>query len=118
MVCILANQATEHALTQSTDVTNATMHITNRYSDSRFIGIMIDTGAARVSTARKKQYQAYSKAFGQTPLDTTNRALIQFRISTTPSIGAITVRMPIGIATFHVVDADTPFLLCLQDMDK
>ena len=26
--------------------------------------------------------------------------------------------MPIGTAIFHIVEADTPFLLCLQDMDK
>jgi hypothetical protein len=26
--------------------------------------------------------------------------------------------MPIGTATFHIVPSDTPFLLCLQDMDR
>jgi len=42
---------------------------------------------------------------------------VQFGIGSTPSIGAITVTTPIGNVDFHVVKADTPFLLCLKDMD-
>jgi hypothetical protein len=34
------------------------------------------------------------------------------------SIGTVEVNSPIGKVHFHVVHADTPFLLCLADMDS
>jgi hypothetical protein len=39
------------------------------YPDDYFAGILIDTGAAKVSTASKKQYSTYIKAFRDTLLD-------------------------------------------------
>ena len=41
-----------------------------------------------------------------------------FSISQTMSISTINVESPIGIIIFHIVTVDTPFLLCLQNMDK
>jgi hypothetical protein len=79
---------------------------------------MINTSAARISTASKGQYQAYIKVFGPTLLDTSNLVSVRFGISNTQSIEAITVVLPIGTVKFHVVDADTLFLLCLQDIDR
>ena len=35
-----------------------------------------------------------------------------------PSVGVITINTPVGCITFHIVNADTPFLLCLRDMDR
>ena len=32
--------------------------------------------------------------------------------------GSIQLSIPIGEATFHIVPTDTPFLLCLQDIDR
>jgi hypothetical protein len=43
---------------------------------------------------------------------------VQFGIGTTTSIGSLTIQTPIGRVEFHIVQADTPFLLCLTDMDK
>ena len=43
---------------------------------------------------------------------------IQFGIGSTALIGSIKVKTPIGLVDFHVVKADTPFLLCLADIDK
>ena len=43
---------------------------------------------------------------------------VQFGIGSTFSIGSLLLDTPIGIIEFHVVEADTPFLLCLEDMDK
>ena len=34
------------------------------------------------------------------------------------SIGTIDVNSPIGKVQFYIVEADTPFLLCLVDMDR
>ena len=43
---------------------------------------------------------------------------IQFSIGTTVLIGSALVSTPIGQVQFHVVQADTPFLLSLADMDS
>jgi Reverse transcriptase (RNA-dependent DNA polymerase) len=117
IVDILATQITEYSLTQS-DITEPTAYFTDRYSSARFVGVMIDTGAAQISTAGKGQYQAYIKTFGPIPLDTSNPVSVRFGIGNTQSIGTITLTLPMGTAKFHVVDTDTPFLLCLQDMDQ
>ena len=117
IVDILANQTTEYALIQP-DIMEPTVYFTDRYSDTQFTGVMIDTGAARISTTSKRQYQAYIKTFGLTWLNTSNLVSIRFSIGDISSIGSITLDMPIGTAEFYIVDTDTPFLLYLQDMDK
>jgi hypothetical protein len=43
---------------------------------------------------------------------------VQFGISLTISIRSVTVKTPIGLVDFHIIKADTPFLLCLVDMDR
>jgi len=43
---------------------------------------------------------------------------IQFGIGVSTSIKTIDVNSPVGKIQFHIVKADTPFLLCLADMDK
>lgn len=43
---------------------------------------------------------------------------VQFRIGCAVSIGSIVLPTPIGDIEFHIVKADTPFLLSLSDMDK
>src|SRR5271170_5765081 len=53
-------------------------------------------------------------------LDTSTKGqvTVQFGIGSTSSIGTANVDTPIGEVQFHIVDANTPFLLCLADMDK
>ena len=53
-------------------------------------------------------------------IDTTHTGAVnvQFGIGSTASIGLVKVKTPIGLVDFHVVKADTPFLLCLADMDS
>lgn len=122
MIQTLNNQTIQHALTQSTDnITDVvTTYTLTRYSNDCFAGVLIDTGSAKVSTAGERQYNAYIKAFGDTALDqsTSGSVSIQFGIGKATSIGSVQVYMPIGTATFHVMPTDTPFLLCLQDMDR
>jgi hypothetical protein len=43
---------------------------------------------------------------------------VQFGISSTILIKSVTVKTPIGLVNFYIVKADTPFLLCLADMDR
>jgi len=51
--------------------------------------------------------------------DSTARVVyVQFSISPTPSISLLTIKSLVGIVDFHVVKADTPFLLSLADIDS
>ena len=43
---------------------------------------------------------------------------VQFSISLTVLIRSIAVKTLIGLVDFYIVKADTPFLLCLADMDR
>jgi hypothetical protein len=43
---------------------------------------------------------------------------VQFSIGLTTSIGLVIVKTPIGLVDFYIVKADTPFLLCLANMDR
>jgi hypothetical protein len=89
-----------------------------RYTADRFYGVVIDTGASQRSIAGYGQVVAYQKSHPVT-IDTTRAGMVkvQFGIGTASSIGSVTVQTPIGTVEFHVVQADTPFLLCLADMD-
>jgi hypothetical protein len=51
-------------------------------------------------------------------ISTRGQVTVQFRIKSTFSIGTTNVHTLIGEVQFHIVDANTPFLLCLVDMDK
>src|SRR6266536_6230823 len=81
---------------------------------------MIDTRASRRTTAGYGQYKAYKRITKGANIDTTQASIInvQFRIGSTSSIGLIIVNTPIRNIDFHVVQANTPFLLCLADIDN
>lgn len=92
----------------------------NRYNSSNFHGIMIDTGASKISTAGYDQYIACQKFNSYVKIDKSKAGAInvQFGIGSTPSIGSFKLNTPVGVTEFHVIHADTPFLLCLADMDR
>ena len=100
------------------------MTTTSRYTTDVFYGVMIDTGASKKSTAGYNQYIAFRKSEAGkgtgTEIDTSTAGAVnvQFGIGSTPSIGSIQVQLPVlGHAEFHIVQADTLFLLCLSDID-
>src|SRR6266516_285391 len=122
----LADRSFAHALT-GTNPTTASRNdesdpfaysTTGRYTSDKFYRVMIDTGASKISTAGYGQYLAY-KRINNATVDTTNAGAInvQFGIGSTSSIGSVMVNTPVGSIEFHIVKADTPFLLCLADMD-
>ena len=120
MLAQLNNQSIRHAITRSAINDDASAFtIGQRYTSDKFYGIMIDTGASNWSTAGYGQYLAY-KALKNAQIDESRagEVNVQFGIGTTLSIGSVTVDTPIGDITFHIVKADTPFLLCLKDMDR
>lgn len=91
----------------------------NRYSSEVFHGIMPDSGAAGVSTCGKAQYLALRLIDKSIQLDssTAGAQKVRFGKGDTSSLGTIIVPTPIGTITFHVLPTNTPFLLCIKDMD-
>ena len=84
-------------------------------------GILPDTGAANVSTVGKEQYLALTREDPTVKLNTSTagKASIKFgKGDATASIGTVQVSTEIGKINFEVLDAPTPFLLCLADMDR
>ena len=81
---------------------------------------MIDTGASKKSTAGFNQYIAYKRTQEGADIDgsTKGSVSVQFGIGSTDFIGSIHVQTPAGRVEFHIIDVDTPFLLCLADMDR
>ena len=82
---------------------------------------MINTGISKMSTAGYRQYLAYRNTImNSTDINTsqTRAVNIQFGIGSTALIRSVIVKTPIGLVDFHVMKADTPFLLCLIDIDR
>jgi thymidylate synthase len=126
----LNNSTFEHSLsayrqeqsqsgTSPLEAHSLTTYAQKRYGPSRFYGIMIDTGASERSTVGYDQYLAYT-TIADAPMDKTSEGevKIKFGIGSTSSIGSVHMNSPIGTIEFHIVQADTPFLLSLADMDR
>jgi hypothetical protein len=80
---------------------------------------MINTGASQWSTVGYNQYLAYTTTIADTSMDKTSKGdvNIKFSIGSTSSISSIVVHSPVGTVEFYIIQADTPFLLSLADMD-
>jgi hypothetical protein len=91
-----------------------------RYSSNEFQGIMPDSGAAGISTAGEPQFLALQKQDCAVVLDCTKAGdhTIRFGKGMAKAKGTTVVQTPLGPITFYVVAANTPFLLCIQDMDR
>ncbi|KAF1980381.1 hypothetical protein BU23DRAFT_576349 [Bimuria novae-zelandiae CBS 107.79] len=84
--------------------------IKDQYTRSVYQGILPDTGAANVSTVDPTVTIDTSTA---------GKTSIKFgKGSVTVSIGTAQIPTEIGKIDFEVLDAPTPFLLCLADMDR
>ncbi|KAI0993133.1 hypothetical protein K3495_g15051, partial [Podosphaera aphanis] len=130
LVSKLADRSASHALLKSNDnieylsseesLVAEPQQVNCRYGPEKFHGIMIDTGAAGKSTAGYNQFLAYNQLFTDTRIDTDYQGAVNvtFGIGSTTSIGSVSIPTPIGICVFHVVKADTPFLLSLEEMDR
>lgn len=125
-VAVLNDQSTDHALTKSDIFTEINPEETSaftfddRYGQNIFQGIMPDTGAAGVSTAGESQVKALQKIRPDIQIDhsTSGMHRIRFGKGSATSLGTVNVTTQVGPIRFHVVPANTPFLLCIADMDK
>lgn len=131
-VSYLTNEAFKHRLLPSLTISSnlatfdtndhepETAFLLDRYSRDRFQGILPDKGAAKTSTAGIAQVYALQREVPtvQFVRDHNSKAIIRFG-SGEPLVplGTITVPTPVGHIDFQIINAPTPFLLCLQDMD-
>lgn len=92
----------------------------SRYDATEFKGLLIDSGASTKSTGGIGQFKALQKIDDSIKIDysTAGSANFTFGIGSTASLGQINLETPIGSIIFHIVSVNTPFLLCLADMDK
>lgn len=126
----LADRSFSHQITQETpgeptlpQIDGDTYSVgigTSRYNSDQFYGIMIDTGASMKSTAGHGQFQALQKMDKELQLDesTSSAVTVHFGIGSTSSIGSALIRTPIGQIRFYIMEAETPFLLSLEDMNQ
>ena len=88
-------------------------------TEPRFLGLLPDTGASSLSTAGLPQFEAFKRTFPATQLNwNTSDTTIRFGKGSTQTIGSVNIMTPIGRIDFHVVPIDTPFLICLSDLQR
>ncbi|KAF1965255.1 hypothetical protein BU23DRAFT_585152 [Bimuria novae-zelandiae CBS 107.79] len=87
----------------------------NNNSDYKDIyRILPNTGAANVSTVGKEQYLALIQEDLMVTIDTSTAGKTSIKFGK----GSVTIPTEIGKIDFEVLDAPTPFLLCLADTDR
>jgi hypothetical protein len=91
-----------------------------RCRPDRFHRVIVDTGALRVSTGGRAQFSALQKLNNSIELRPCEDEVtsIKFGISITLIIGTATITTPIGVIQFRIVEANTPFLLALEDLKR
>ena len=91
---------------------------TSWYTSNKFYRVIINTRALKRLIVGYGQYLVYRKTHN-TVINTLKAGAInvQFSISSTSSIGSVIVNTPVSNIEFYIIKADTPFLLCLTDMD-
>ena len=129
-IAVLNDRSTLHAFTKadpfdeteatSNQLLDETLTFHSRYTSETFQGIMPDSGAAGVSTAGKPQVLALQRLDPTIKLDTIAAGLhtIRFGKGEVVSQGIVTISTPIGDIPFHVVPANTPFLLYINNIDR
>jgi len=124
MIFDLAEQSAKHTLLakpKGLETPQSVFTIEDRYNTTEFHGIMIDTGAARTSTAGYNQLIAYKNLFkDDINIDKSKEGAVNatFGIGSTTSIGSATIITPIRDIEFHIVNTNTLFLLSISDIDN
>ena len=90
----------------------------SRYSQYKFQGFLPDSGAAGKSSAGEAQVKALQQHMNL-HIDTTGAGeSISFGVTPAEIKGTVVVDTLLGKIIFHVVSTNTPFLICLKDMDR
>ena len=92
----------------------------SHYNDIEFKGLLIYLGASTRSTGGISQLKTLQQLDISIQLNKniTGSANFTFRIGSVALIGLVNLDTPLGPTTFYIVPVNTPFLICLADMDK
>lgn len=124
---MLANQVSKYCISPQGTVMQADNEpycynstVDSRYGPSEFKGLLIDSGAAARSTGGIGQLEALQRLDDSMKLDKSTARVYNFifGLGKTNLVGAIKLNTPMGRITFHIVDANTPFLFSLGDLDR
>jgi hypothetical protein len=87
-----------------------------------FYDIMIDSDVSTRSTAEYDQYLAFKKNNTDSSADLNSikadAVNVQFGIESISSVESLTIDISFELVEFHVIKADTSFLLSLADMNR
>jgi hypothetical protein len=124
----LADRAFKHRLISKDCITiitlinepfNFTSTTDSRYDDREFKNILVNCDAAERSTEGIEQFKALERISNDVKLNTkTAGSNIRFDIGNTLILGFVDLNIPLEIITFHIVGVNTPFLLCLNDLNR
>jgi hypothetical protein len=92
----------------------------SRYDSNIFQGIMPDTGAAGISTAGEPQVKALQLKFPNVTMNSST-AGHKMKFGNNPKstfLETVAVETPFRTIRFAVMPTNTPFLLCLANMDR
>ena len=118
---ILCNHINSANATYNTiDIKSFTYIAINRYLFDKFYEIMIDISAFKYSTAGYGQFKAYIKDIKYTTIDISKAGAIyiEFGIDSISSMGSVFIQTLIRHIEFHIVKANTLFLLYFVDIDR
>ena len=127
MLSNLINRSFKHSLIDQAsqlvenEVQNSFVYlIDDRYSFSQFHEIMIDIEAFKHSTTDYDQYLAYQKYIENISIniEKAEAVNVQFDIEEISFIDSIMIIMLMNTTKFHMIRANTLFLLCLADMNR
>jgi hypothetical protein len=94
----------------------------DRYISEKFYEMMTDSSASTKSTAEYDQYLAFKKnkidSFVDLDSSRADAVNVQFDIESASSIRSIIIDISFEIMKFHVIKANTSFLLSLADMNR
>jgi hypothetical protein len=91
----------------------------SRYDDNEFKKILVDCDAADRSTDDMKQFKALQRISNNLALNKkTIESSIKFEIDNTLILRFVKLNISLEIITFHIVEINIPFLLCLNDFDR
>ena len=124
---ILANDAFKHRSISSDETFPIAsvsyvfnVSIDSRYDSSEFKGLLIDSEIATRSIENMGQLKTLQKFDNTIKFDTSTAGSINFifGMGSTESIESINLNTSIGLITFHIVQINTSFFLCLADLDR
>jgi hypothetical protein len=93
--------------------------VIGRYFSDHFHRIVINTGAVFIFTIGYGQFLALKKTQNvKLDADTANKQRFKFNIRLTAFKNTVQMNTSLKILAFHVIKADTSFLLSLHNLDK